>query len=424
MKKIFGLFILLICLSSHSQDVAATNNAIKMGYNFVTVSQNVVFNSSMQSGGTLTFTADAMDGGGRTPGDPFTMKLVFYNSNNAIVNTVQQAHTLTYGATTTTAYTITATNCGGSCTNVAYVSVQFYGKDGGYWAGNYGPYVTNPSLTFNGGSNILYNPEFGVYGTNGFAQGWTSDNGWQSCALYSGAQTCVVNNNAPVNGGNYSATGGSTSGSAGGYSATPPPPPPPTPVYGSSITNAQQTRKNAGLIETTGHNAGVNIFGDDNIVTIQQIGSNGHFATVDISGNINNVNVLQTSTVGGRHYLEATVVGGNNNLILQQRETAKTQFVEVTGNHNSVTTNQKGSGNHYLDLSVTGNNHTAGVVQDGVGNHAATVKLDGTQPWNFQLNQNGSTNKTYSLPHTMSDGTGVNGTCNAIGGCNLIVNQQ
>lgn len=206
--------------------------------------------------------------------------------------------------------------------------------------------------------------------------------------------------------------------------SAPPPPPPPTPVYSSGITTQQQTKKTANLNENTlGHNAHVDILGDDNIVNIQQIGGR-HFVAVDVQGNVNNIDILQTSAVNARHYMEARVVGSNNDLILQQRDTSKTQFVEVTGTNNTVTTNQKGAGSHYLDVKVTGNNHTAGVVQDGAGNHRATVHLDGTQPWNFQLNQNGNTSQTYSLPHTMSDGTGVNGTCSAIGGCNLTVNQQ
>ena len=202
----------------------AAPNAIRMAYNFTTVSQTVVFDNTMRAGGTFTLSTQAMDGGGRAPGDPFTIKMVFYNSSNAIVNTAQLSNTLVYGSATPATYTTTTTNCRGSCANVAYVKVEFYGKDGGFWAGNYGPYIINPSLSFNGGPNILYNPEFGIYGTNGFAQGWTSTAGWQNCALYSGSATCVVNNGAPVNGGTYSASGGSTSGSAGGY--TPPPPAP------------------------------------------------------------------------------------------------------------------------------------------------------------------------------------------------------
>jgi len=200
--------------------------------------------------------------------------------------------------------------------------------------------------------------------------------------------------------------------------------PPPTPVYSSGITTQQQTRKTNNLnLNPLGHNAQVNILGDDNIINIQQVGGR-HFVAVDVQGNVNNIEVLQTSTVNARHYMEAKVVGSNNDLILQQRDSSKTQFVEVMGNNNTVTTNQKGTGSHYLDLTVTGNDHKATIVQDGSGSHKATVHLDGTQPWTFKLDQNGSTGQTYSLPYDMSDGSRVNGTCSAIGGCSLTIPEQ
>jgi hypothetical protein len=204
-------------------------------------------------------------------------------------------------------------------------------------------------------------------------------------------------------------------------------PPAPTPVYGpSGITQQQQIRRTSNLSQNpNGHNIVAEITGDDNIVTIQQAGGAGHYVSIDISGNVNTVNVLQTSTnATSRHYTEAVVTGGNNSLILQQRDTSKTQFVSVDGNNNAVTTNQKGTGNHYLDLKVTGNNHTAGIIQDGTGSHKATVDLSGTQPWNFNLNQAGSTNKTYTLPHNMSDGSVTSGACYTVGGCSLTINQQ
>jgi hypothetical protein len=216
----------------------------------------------------------------------------------------------------------------------------------------------------------------------------------------------------------------STTPLAAGETATASSPPPPTPVYSSGITPQQQTRKTNNLnLNPLGNNAQVNILGDDNIVNIQQIGGR-HFVAVDLQGNVNNIEVLQTSTVNARHYMEARVVGSNNELILHQRDSSKTQFVEVLGTNNTVTTNQRGTGSHYLDVKVTGDNHTAGILQDGSGSHQATVHLDGTQPWNFNLNQNSSTGQTYSLPHGMSDGSAVSGTCSAIGGCNLTVNQQ
>jgi hypothetical protein len=216
----------------------------------------------------------------------------------------------------------------------------------------------------------------------------------------------------------------STTPLAAGETATASSPPPPTPVYSSGITQQQQTRKTNNLnLNPLGHNSQVNILGDDNIVNIQQIGGR-HFVAVDVQGNVNNIEVLQTSTVNARHYMEAKVVGSNNELILHQRDSSKTQFVEVVGTNNSITAHQRGTGNHYLDVKVTGDNHTAGIVQDGSGSHNATVHLDGSQPWNFNLNQNSSTGQTYSLPHGMSDGSSVSGTCSAIGGCNLTVNQQ
>ena len=96
----------------------------------------------------------------------------------------------------------------------------------------------------------------------------------------------------------------------------------------------------------------------------------------------------------------------------------------MDGDDNTLTVNQKGLGNHYLDISLIGDDHTAAVIQDGSGNHAATVQLEnGGGPWNFTLNQTGSTSKIYSLPHSMSDGSTVSGVCNVVAGCNLTVNQ-
>ena len=440
LRKISLVFLLLFSLVANAVD-----NAIKMAYNFTTVSQTVVFDSAMQAGGTLTLSTQAMDGGGRAPGDPFTLKMVFYNSNNAIITTVQQAFTLTYGVNTPTTYSISTANCGGSCSSVAYVSVQFYGKDGGFWAGNYGPYIISPSLTFAGGSNILYNPEFGIYGTNGFAQGWASSAGWQNCALYSGSATCVINNGAPVNGGTYSATGGTTSGTAGGYVAAPP-----APTYSSGITAAQQSRFNS---ETTqrqsqsGNEIHVEQIGNNNSLTIRQgvtVGgknrielysngdsntynlnqgytqqgsanagdSNNHYLNLNVIGSNNTITKQQTGTSS---FNETTVNGNTNNLTnIQQGNSPKILFQNINGNTNTVTTNQKDGGQHYLDINLTGNGHNVNAVQEGAGNHAATIQFTNSGgASSLNLNQSGSTNQTYS----------INQSCTNPAGCNTTISQ-
>lgn len=204
------------------------------------------------------------------------------------------------------------------------------------------------------------------------------------------------------------------------------PPPPPTAVYGpSGITTLQQVQKTSALSQNpNGHNAVVSVDGDDNLINIQQVGGSGHFANVNLQGNVNTVDIQQTTTTASRHYIDNIVTGNNNNITLKQNGTAKTQFVQVNGNNNTINTEQKDTGNHFLNLDVTGNSHTIGILQQGSGNHNANVVLNGSQSWNFNLNQSGSTSQNYSLPHGMTDGSTVSGTCSAIGGCNLTVNQQ
>jgi hypothetical protein len=487
-KKFFTLLTLFLCFSVHSQEVDAANNAIKMGYNFVTVSQTVVFNTAMQSGGTLTLSANAMDGGGRAPGDPFVLKLVFYNSSNAIVNTAQLSNTLVYGATTPTTYTMSTTNCGGSCASVAYVSVQFYGKDGGYWAGNYGPYIINPSLTFNGGSNILYNPEFGVYGTNGFAQGWASTAGWQNCALYSGAATCVINNGAPVNaaGGGYSASGGSTSSPPGGQTSAPPAPTYPSYVTigggtagtmtfteTSSLTTPQQNKVTTwtNKIIQDGNNIYIDqISGNSNTVTMEQDGNKNKItATLDgssntvtvkqgtqgigqneiklgVTGSYNAVDISQSrnnqgSIVGSNgHYHDATVTGSNNTLTAQQSNTGGVggNYMETTvnGNQNSITARQTDNGNKIMFTSITGNNNTVEAIQKGTGQHYLENKLTGNGNSVSAL-QEGSTANRATLDLTNAGGpasvilqqnggqnVSVTTSCTTAGGCAPITVRQ
>jgi hypothetical protein len=469
MIKIFIILLLLL----FSNTAMAVNNAIKMAYNFTTVSQTVVFNSAMQAGGTFTLSTQAMDGGGRAPGDPFVIRMVFYNSSNAIVNTAQLSNTLVYGSATPATYTTTTTNCGGSCATVAYVKVEFYGKDGGYWAGNYGPHIINPSLTFNGGPNILYNPEFGIHGTNGFAQGWTSTAGWQNCALYSGSATCVVNNGALVNGGYYSATGGTASGQAGGYGGS---------VYTSNVTSGQQINITANRSRTDTINNGNEIYidqvGNNNTTTITQKGNNNKITgttqqTATISGNSNSTTIRQNSGTGKNlidlnvsgtgnntlnlnqgyltdgtlsgnqlgsnyqkvdvqgsyntvttqqnrdvgtvgNYMEQSVTGNYNSVTSTQSGDNKLLFNSITGNNNTVSTTQSGTGaNHYLDITLNGNGNSATVAQSGTTQNKATIVINNLGgPAGVDLSQTGG--QTYNITTN----------CVTLGGCGTTTVRQ
>jgi hypothetical protein len=200
------------------------------------------------------------------------------------------------------------------------------------------------------------------------------------------------------------------------------PPPAPTPVYTSAITTQQSNRKAAVLANTNGNQADVIIQGNSNLVTIEQIGP-GHYSGVDIVGNTNTVSVNQHSLTD-RHYSELTIEGTRNSVNIIQQEGGKNSFAIILGNDNTAIIEQKGSGNHYANLEIVGNNHRALISQNGSGIHNASVSISGSQPWNFELYQDGNTGRTYSLPHGMTDGATVSGHCATVGGCSIIINQN
>ena len=198
-------------------------------------------------------------------------------------------------------------------------------------------------------------------------------------------------------------------------------PPPPEPVFSSAITVEQADRRTAAFEATTGNRADVMIQGNNNIVTVEQIG-HGHYSGVDIIGNTNTISVNQISATG-RHYSEATVVGDRNSVNVIQQDNNKSSFAIILGNDNTAIIDQRGSGTHYANLEIIGNGHRALISQSGSGSHNATVNLSGSQPWDFELYQDGATGRTYSLPHDMTDGSTVTGHCATVGGCSLTVNQ-
>ena len=202
----------------------------------------------------------------------------------------------------------------------------------------------------------------------------------------------------------------------------------PTPVYGSSApTTAQQSRMDAKAALAAGgqgNTVEATITGNDNDINITQAGGPS-YTLLSILGNTNAYDIEQNMSGGAMAYNETTIIGVNNDVdIIQQGTGNKAAFITITGDSNTANINQKDSGQHFVDLSITGDDHAATILQQGSGDKSATVVLDGSQPWNFDLTQSGASEQTYTLPHGMSDGSVVSGTCAAIGGCNLSVIQQ
>ena len=277
MIRLFRLFFILttLCGTAFAQ---TSYNAIATAYVTTTISQDVVFNSTMQQGGTFTFSVLAHNGGGRAgQSDTANVKIQFFNSSGTVVSTVNSNYSANLPnpnavcgnpcidtAVPWSTLTVSGTLTQAQASTVAYAKVSMYGIDGSYWAGDYGPWYRAPTLQLNGGGNLLYNPEFGPY--NGItAQGWTSSPGFGACqGAWGGSNACIVNSDgvpgsstvglvANANGGGPSATGGTTSGQPGGYNNTMTvtnagtgatagtPPPNPTNIYTTSTSTVYIT---------------------------------------------------------------------------------------------------------------------------------------------------------------------------------------
>ena len=205
----------------------------------------------------------------------------------------------------------------------------------------------------------------------------------------------------------------------------------PTPIYSSGATSAQATRINSAITNSTtggeGHKVTATIDGDTNDIYIEQAGE-ANYLLLSVTGGLNAVDITQDATASTSygHLAEVSIDGDSNSLdILQSGSGHKAAFVDINGNNNTADVTQKDGGGHYLQLDLIGDGHDATIIQEGSGSHEATVELTNSGgAWDFDLIQSGTTNKEYSLPHSMSDSSATTGTCYVAGGCSLTVLQQ
>jgi len=176
---------------------------------------------------------------------------------------------------------------------------------------------------------------------------------------------------------------------------------------------------------TQGNNAGS--FSDDNVTLLDVNGTNnsitvrqgdnvddagGHRSSTNVVGNYNTMGILQENDGGigsDGHYMEIDVAGNSNIMYMDQRDDGdKMLFLDVNGSSNDVDIIQQGTGEHFLDITA-GSNQTIDINQDGSGSHAATIDMSGYSS-TLDLDQTGSTDKTYSLTQTCTNLNGCGTT--------------
>jgi fibronectin-binding autotransporter adhesin len=406
-----------ILMASSASAQQGIYNSIATAYVTTTISQFVVFDSTMQQGGTFDFSVLAHNGGGRAgQSDTANVKIEFFTSSNALVTSANTSYSANLPnpnalcgnpcidpSVPWTTLTISKTLTQAQAATVAYAKVSMYGIDGSYWAGDYGPWYRAPTLTLNGsGNNMLYNPEFGPY--NGItAQGWTSSPGFGACqGAWGGSNACIVNSSgvpgqsttglvANQNGGGPSATGGTTSGQAGGYNSTMSTSNPAGAPAATTSTNASGTTITTSLGQTT-----------DGTIT-----NNGTINTTGTDAGISATTATTTTITNA-----GTITTDNGTGINAQQNSSTTGNITVT-NSGDITANTSGNtGNggsytaHGVLVSYNGgstNTGTATVNNTSTGTIAVT-NGDGVIMMGYGtniLNNNGSITSTPTTGNSM-----------------------
>lgn len=169
-------------------------------------------------------------------------------------------------------------------------------------------------------------------------------------------------------------------------------------IIGTDLTNAGSIQGDNNEITLTqknnGNVLGIDVNGASNDVDIWQ--DTEQNAIVNITGASNTLDLEQLHlNNNGSHYSKVTVNGNSNSLTIDQKETGdKILFLDVDSSNN-VQVDQKGTGDHYLNIILT-DSHTLDITQDGSGDHDAHINLSGNNT-SITLTQDSSTDQNYYL---------------------------
>jgi len=163
----------------------------------------------------------------------------------------------------------------------------------------------------------------------------------------------------------------------------------PQPVYSSSISAAETTRKN-NLTTTrdalTNNNIYIDQAGDNNTITIEQSGNNNSIQGINqqrarLYGNGNNITIKQGDPIDltGKNLIKLETDGASNTVNLTQGRNPQTGLADgaesdghilslgLTGNSNNVTAKQSNDGGnnsgHFAEINISGNTNTLNLTQ-------------------------------------------------------------
>jgi hypothetical protein len=394
------------CISDGTYFGTNTGDVV-FAYTNYSISDSIYTTSAMRSNfGSNYFAIDMMTGPRNGEQGNKTEYVVITVTKKNIHGSTLETYTVSQTVSNTTMETYAFDI--GLLVNVYSVDVTISGRDGGYWAGNYGAvlgansvYFTDTDPTAPAAPTYSSDPTAAQLQSRTDARNITP-NGNEIYITQSG-------NNLDLDIVQYDndqlvAGTGSTS---------------------SNLTDATITGDDNTLSITQGNSAGsfsdnnvtlLDINGTNNSVTVRQ-GDNvddagGHRSSTNVVGNYNTLGILQENDGGigsSGHYMEIDIAGNSNTAYADQKDDGdKMLFLDVNGASNTVDILQQGTGEHFLDVTV-GSNQTVDINQDGSGSHSATIDMSGYSA-TLDLDQTGSTDQTYSLNQICTNANGCGTT--------------
>jgi hypothetical protein len=159
--------------------------------------------------------------------------------------------------------------------------------------------------------------------------------------------------------------------------------------------------------------------GNDNTITVEQIGTKNNYTNYTGVGSSNSVTINQIGTNDLQtNFVDLSTTGNTNTIDLEQTTTTATSFgkgifATVADDNNLLSIHQTDEGNHYATVNLSGGNKNVSIIQEGAAPHMSEVILSG-QPASLNLRQSGATQQIYS----------INSNCATAGGCAPISVQQ
>ena len=148
------------------------------------------------------------------------------------------------------------------------------------------------------------------------------------------------------------------------------------------------------------------VWGDGNTLKLgqgYQVGTNGNFT--------------RDYAEYGDTFTHINITGDYNDVLMTQRTNSSSSgheyWLHLEGDYNDIYTVQREGGSQYINLDIYNDYNEVDLRQTNAGDHYMSVILNGTEPTDISVIQNGWNSKSYSITQN----------CYTVGGCTVSVSQ-